>query len=145
MPSKPPENSDEITFFIVEGTHRLAIISMNDYGFLLSARMAQTYLDRAMHVLEAKRGFDRAFLTELSLLKATARAIAREYAQFEKFCSDSERFDHLQTKDWREWLSKWVVRAISRGYRGTVSHHLAYKIRIFHSRVCSILVEKQQP
>ena len=137
------DNPDEIASFILEGTHRLAVISMNDYGFLLSARMAQTYLERALHVLEAKKGFDRAFLTEVRLLKAAAGAIAREYAQFEKFCCDSERFDHLQTRNWREWLSKWMVRAVSRGYRGTVSHHLAYKIRTFHSRVCSILVERR--
>lgn len=137
------ENPDDIASFILEGTHRLAVISMNDYGFVLSARMAQTYLGRAMRVLEARKGFDRAFLTEVSRLKAAARAIAGEYAQFEKFCSDSERFDRLKTRNWREWLSKWMVRAVSRGYRGTVSHHLAYKIRTFHSRVCSILVEKQ--
>jgi hypothetical protein len=142
MPPQPFENPDEITFFITEGAHRLATISMNDYGFLLSAQMAQTYLDRAMQVLESKRGFDRAFLTELSLLKAAARAIAREYAQFETFCTDCERFDRQETKNWIEWLSKWAVRAISRGYRGTVSHHLAHKIRTFHSRVCSILTEK---
>ena len=142
MPPQPFENSDEISFFITEGAHRLATISMNDYGFLLSARMAQTYLDRAMHVLDSRRGLDRAFLTELNLLKAAARAIAREYAQFEKFCTDCDRFEHLETKNWIEWLSKWAVRAVSRGYRGTVSHHLAYKIRTFHSRVCSILTER---
>jgi len=136
------EDSDEINFFILEGTHRLASISMNDYGFLLSARMARTYLDRASHVLELKRGFDRAFFTEVRLLKAAGTAIAREYAQFEVFCTDCERFDRLETKNWIEWVSKWAVRAISRGYLGTVSHHLAYKIRTFHSRVCSILTEK---
>lgn len=136
------ENSDEINFFIIEGTHRLATISVNDYGFLLSARMAQTYLDRAMHFLELKRGFDRAFLTEVSRLKTVAREIAHEYAQFESFCSDCERFDRMETKNWIEWISKWAVRAISRGYRGTVSHHLAHKIRTFHSRLCSILTEK---
>ncbi len=142
MYSQTPEVSDEITSFILEGTHRLATISMNDYGFLLSARMAQTYLGRATQVLESRRKFDRAFLTEVSLLKATAQAIAREYAQFEKFCNDCDRFDHQETKNWIEWVSKWAVRAVSRGYRGTVSHHLAYKIRTFHSRVCSVLTEK---
>lgn len=142
MYSQTPEVSDEITSFILEGTHRLATISMNDYGFLLSARMAQTYLGRATQVLETKRKFDRAFLAEVRLLKATAQAIAREYAQFENFCNDCERFDHQETKNWIEWVSKWAVRAVSRGYRGTVSHHLAYKIRTFHSRVCSVLTEK---
>ena len=139
---QPPENSDEITLFITEGAHRLAAISMNDYGFLLSARMAQTYLDRAMHVLESKRGFDRAFFTEVSLLNAAGKAITHEYAQFETFCTDCERFDRLETKDWIEWVSKRAVCAISSGYRGTVSHHLAHKIRTFHSRVCSLLIEK---
>lgn len=142
MPPQPLENSTEITLFITEGAHRLATISMNDYGFLLSARMAQTYLDQAMHVLDSRPGLDRAFVTELNLLKAAARAIAREYAQFEKFCTDCERFERMETKSWTELLSKWAVRAVSRGYRGTVSHHLAHKIRTFHSRVCSILTEK---
>jgi hypothetical protein len=142
MPVQAPETSEDIAFFITEGTHRLATISMNDYGFLLSARMAQTYLDRARLVLESRRGFDREFLAEVRLLKTAVSAIAREYAQFEAFCSDCERFDRLETRNWIEWLSKCAVRAISRGYRGTVSHHLAYKIRTFHSRICSILTER---
>lgn len=141
-PLQPLENSDEINFFITEGAHRLATISMNDYGFLMSARMAQTYLDRAAQVLESTRGFDHAFFTEVSLLKAAATKIAREYAQFEVFCTDCERFERLETNNWTEWVSKCAVRAISRGYRGTVSHHLAYKIRTFHSRVCSVLTGK---
>lgn len=139
---QPLEDLDEITLFITEGAHRLAIISMNDYGFLMSARMAQTYLDRAMQVLESTRGFDHAFFTEVRLLKAAAANIAREYAQFETFCTDCERFDRLETKSGIEWVSKCAVRALSRGYRGTVSHHLAYKIRTFHSRVCSVLTTK---
>lgn len=142
MPVQAPETSEDIAFFITEGTHRLATISMNDYGFLLSARMAQTYLDRARLVLESRRGFDHAFLTEVRLLKTAASAIAREYAQFEAFCSDCERFDRLETRNWIEWVSKCAVRAISRGYRGTVSHHLAYKIRTFHSRISAILTER---
>ena len=141
MQPQTTENSDEITFFITEGAHRLAAISMNDYGFLLSARMAQTYLDRAMHLLESKRGFDRVLLNEVGLLKVAGMAMTREYAQFETFCTDCERFDRLETKDWIEWISKWAVRAISRGHRATVSQHLAYKIRAFHSRMCSILTE----
>lgn len=136
-----PENSDEITLFILEGTHRLATISINDYGFLLSARMAQTYLDRATQILDSIRRFDNALHTEISLLKVAAKAIAHEYAQFETFCQERERFDHLETKNWIEWTSKCVVRAISKGYCETVSHLLAYKIRSFHSRVCSILTE----
>ena len=133
------EPSDDITFFIVEGTHRIATISMNDYGFLLSARMARTYLGRAEQVLENKRGFDREFLTEISTLKTTAASMGHEYAQFETFCTDCDQFDRLETRSWREWLSKCAVRAISRSYRGTVSHHLAYKIRLFHSRLSSVL------
>lgn len=137
-----PELSDEITAFIIEGTHRLATISMNDYGFLQSSRMAQTYLDRAMRLLESKRGFDRAFINEVSLLKAAAQSIAVEYAQFENFCNDCERFKQLKTSNWRERLSKLAVRAIARSHSATVSHHLAHKIRTFHSRVCSILTGK---
>ena len=137
-----PEISDEIAAFITEGTHRLAIISLNDYGFLQSSRMAQTYLDRALHLLESRRGFDRAFLNEVGLLKAAAQSIACEYAQFEKFCNDCDRFKQLQTSNWRERLSKWAVRAIARSHRATVSHHLAHKIRTLHSRICSILTGK---
>ncbi|MDB5940054.1 MAG: hypothetical protein JWP77_2418 [Polaromonas sp.] len=132
---------DDIAFFIAEGTHRIATISMNDYGFLLSARMAQTYLFRAGQVLENKRGFDREFFTEVSTLKSMAAAMGREYAQFEAFCDESDRFDRQATRNWREWLSKCAVRAISRSYRGTVSHHLAYKIRLFHSRLSAVLTE----
>ena len=142
MPAQPPEGPDEISSFIVEGTHRLAIISVNDYGFLQSARMAQSYLDRAVHMLDSKRGFDRAFFNEVILLKASAGDIAREYAQFETFCAHCERFDQLETRNWIEWLSKWAVRARSRGYCAMVSDHLAYKIRSFHSRLCSLLTEK---
>ena len=133
------EPPDDIAFFIIEGTHRIATISMNDYGFLQSARMAQTYLGRAEQVLETKRGFDREFFTEISTLKNTALAIGREYAQFATFCVDCERFDRQETRNWREWLSKCAVRAISRSYRATVSHHLAYKIRLFHSRLSAVL------
>ena len=148
MPAQIPETSetseasDEITFFITEGAHRLAAISLNDYGFLLSARMAQTYLGRALLMLESKRGFDRAFFNEVGLLKAAGTAITREYAQLEAFCTHCERFDRLQTKGWIEWISKGAVRALARGYRATVGHHLAHRIRTFHSRVCSILIEK---
>ena len=132
---------DDIAFFIVEGTHRLATISMNDYGFLLSARMAQTYLGRASQVLDTKRGFDREFFTEVITLKTTAVSMRCEYAQFEIFCVDCDRFDRQETRNWREWLSKCTVRAISRSYRGTVSHHLACKIRLFHSRLCAMLTQ----
>ena len=137
-----PEDADEIALFIVEGTHRLATISINDYGFLESARMAQTYLVRAVRVLESKRGFDRAFFNEVNLLKTSASEIARDYAQLETFCTHCERFDHLKTNNWIEWISKCAVRAKTGGHRATVSHHLAHKIRTFHSRVCSILTGK---
>jgi hypothetical protein len=135
------EDPDEIAAFIAEGTHRLATISTNDYGFLLSAKMAQTYLARAVDVLQSKRTFDRVVLNKISTLKTVAGTIAAEYAQLEKFCADCERFNRRETKNALEWISKWGVRAISRGYLGTSSHHLAYKIRTFHSRVCSILIE----
>lgn len=136
------DETEEITFFIIEGTHRLATISMNDYGFLMSARMALTYMAKARHYLDAKRGFDGAFFAEVRSLQASATSITREYTQFESFCTDCERFEGQETKNWIEWVSKLAVRAISRGYKGTVSQLLAYKIRTFHSRVCSILTDK---
>jgi hypothetical protein len=142
MQSQTPENLDEITIFIVEGTYRLATISMNDYGFLLSAQMAQTYLTRAELVLESKRSLDQALLNEVGRLKVSGKAIAREYAQFERFCADSERFDQLETKTWAEWIAKCGVRAISSRYLATVSQHLAYKICTFHSRISLILTEE---
>src|SRR5450830_698770 len=94
-----PENSDEITLFITEGTHRLAIIFFNDYGYLQSARMAQTYLDKATLIMESKRFANRLILPEVKLLKASAGEIAREYVQFETFCLDCERFNHLATSN----------------------------------------------
>ena len=136
-----PEIPDEITVFIVEGTHRLATIAFNDYSFLQSARMAQTYLERAIQVLDLKRNRDRAFMTEVSALKTAARNIMQEYAQFEKFCGECERFDLLVTQNWIEWISKWAVHAKSRGYLETVGYSLAYKIRTFHSRACLLLAE----
>lgn len=142
MQTQPTPHSDEISHFILEGTHRLAVIAMNDYGFSQSARLAQTYLNRAMQLLESKRGFDRAVLNELGRMKAMAEAIRSQYAQFEKFCSDCERFKRLETRNWVEWLSKWAVRLFSSGYRGTVSHHLAYKICAFHASLSSLLTEK---
>jgi len=136
------EPRDDIVFFIIEGTHRLATISMNDYGFLQSARMARTYLDRAGRVLESQRGFDREFFNEVIALKNIAASIGREYAQLETFCTDCERFDRMQTANWREWVSKRAVCGLARGHRATVSHHLAYKIRLFHSRLCSVLTQR---
>ena len=142
MQHKMAENHDEIVSFITEGTHRLATISTNDYGFQLSARMAQTYLERAIHVLESKQTFDRGLLSDIGKMKVVAEVIADEYAQLEKFCTDCERFNHLKTKNAIEWVSKWVVRLASRRYLRTSSYHLAYKIRTFHSMVCSILIEQ---
>lgn len=142
MQPQLPEPSDEITTFIIEGMHRLSIISINDYGYLLSTRMALSYLDRATQILESKPSFDSVFITEANSLKALAKAIALDYAQFETFCCDCESFDHLKTRNGIEWISKCAVRAISRGYCGRVGHHLAYKICRFHSRLCSLLTEK---
>ncbi|WP_155837563.1 hypothetical protein [Herminiimonas sp. CN] len=136
-----PQDHDEIASFITEETHRLATISMNDYGFQLSARMALSYLERATRVLESKRSRNQEIINALGALKAAAAAIAREYAQLEKFCTDCERFSHQETKNVIEWISKWVVRAISREYMGTASYHLAHKIRTFHSMLCSVLIE----
>ena len=136
------EHQDEFASFITEGTHRLATISTNDYGFQLSARMAQTYLERAVDVLDSKRTFDREAMHEIGALKIVAGAIAREYAQLEKFCTDCEQFNRLETKSAIEWISKWAVRFISRRYMGTAGYHLAYKIRTFHSRACSVLIEE---
>lgn len=135
------ETSEDIAFFIVEGTHQLATISLNDYGFLQSAQMAQTYLGRAGQVIDNKRGFDREFFNEVSALKNIAASIGCEYAQLETFCTDCERFDCMQTANWREWVCKCAVRAFARSHRATVSHHLAYKIRVFHSRLCSVLTQ----
>jgi hypothetical protein len=141
MQMQRPEIPDEITVFIVEGTYRLATIAFNDYGFLQSAKMAQTYLERAIQVLDLKRNRDKAFMTEVDALKTAARNIMQEYAQFEQFCGECERFDLLVTHDLIEWISKWVVNTKSRGYLETVGYSLAYKIRSFHSRVSLLLTE----
>ncbi|MDP3843356.1 MAG: hypothetical protein Q8Q81_12360 [Oxalobacteraceae bacterium] len=140
MQHPKPEDYDEIASFISEGTHRLAVISMNDYGLHSSARMAQTYLERALYVLESKRSFDTGVMNEIGTLRAVAATIAAEYAQLESFCTDCERFKELATKGPIEYISKWIVRAICREYLGAASHHLAHKIRTFHSNACSILI-----
>jgi hypothetical protein len=142
MQPQLPQTSDEIDAFIVEGTHRLAVISINDYGYLLSTRMALTYLDRANHMLDSKPSFDRVFIAEANRLRSVSKVITHDYAQFETFCRDCDRFHHLETKNWIEWMSKIAVRAISSGYCGSVGHHLAYRICRFHSRLCSLLTEK---
>lgn len=147
MQHQTPEIHDEITSFVTEGIYRIAVISTNEYGFRLSTRMAQTYLQRALSLLESKQSesrqsLDRALINEISALKAVAVAIACEYAQFENFCIECERFNHQETKDVIEWVSKWLVRAISRGHLGIAGHHLAHKICVFHSRACSVLVER---
>ena len=131
-----------IKSFVTEGTHRLATISTNDYGYQLSARMAQTYLARALEVLESKRTFDREMLKDIAALKAMAGDIAGEYAQMDEFCTECERFNRIQTQDATEWISKLAVRLMARKYLATTGYHLAYKIRTFHSRACSILVEE---
>lgn len=137
-----PENQDEITAFITEGMHRLATISTSDYGYLLSARMAQTYLQRAILILDTKRSSSQTMRRESIALKPVASALADEYAQFETFCIECERFKQHETKGVIEWCSKRAVRVISSGRLGMVSHHLAYKIRSFHARVCSVLTEQ---
>lgn len=142
MDHKTSENNPEIAFFIVEGTYRLATISSNDYGFQLSARLALTYLDKAVGMLAAKRTLDRAMLAEIGTLTGEAAQLSDEYIELEKFCIESQRFSQLKTHGVIEWLSKSVVRVISRGYLDNVSNRLAYKIRIFHAMACSILIEQ---
>jgi hypothetical protein len=41
----------------------------------------------------------------------------------------------MATRNWREWLSKNAVRAISHGYRATGQPAFTYKIRLFHLAV----------
>lgn len=134
-----PEAQYEITTFITEGMHRLATISTNDYGFLLSARMAQTYLHQAVLILDILPPQNQLIRREISALKLVADAMTHEYAQFETFCSDCDRFKQRKTKNLIEWCSKCAVLVISSAYLGTVGHHLAHKIRTFHARACSLL------
>ncbi len=141
MDHKTPEKNPEIAFFIVEGTYRLATISSNDYGFQLSARLALTYLEKAINMLAAKQTADRAMLAEIRELKSEATQLIKEYAALDQFCLECQRFNQMKTHGWTEWASKWAVRAISRSYLGNLSHHLAYKTRVFHAMACSILVD----
>ena len=138
--SDESDESDVVASFIAEGTYRLATISTNDYGIELSARLAQTYLSKAIRVLESKATFCRTIGNELSALSRDAAAIASQYAQLEKFSGEYERFIHRPTRNAVEWTAKWVVRAIASGYLGTVSHQLAHKIRAFHSRASETLL-----
>jgi hypothetical protein len=141
MDQKRSENNPEVAFFIVEGTYRLATISSNDYGFQLSARLALTYLDKAVIMLALKSTMDCAILDEIRKLKAEAAQLTEKYAALEKFCVDYQCFKQLKTHGLIEWGSKLAVQAIARGYLGDISHQLAYKIRIFHAIACSVLVE----
>lgn len=143
MSPPPPEDQDAIAAFITEGAHRVATITTNDYGVLLSAQIAQTYLQRAQQMLESKRATDPAMRLEIKSLQASAAAIAQEYAQLQAFSLDYDRFQHLKTQHWIEWVSKWSVRAIAFGYLGTVRQHLAYKTQTFHTRLCAILRERR--
>ena len=141
MDHKTSEKNPEIAFFIVEGTYRLATISSNDYGFQLSARLALTYLDKAIDMLASKATVDRAMLAEIKELKRDALQLITEYVALDKFCLECQRFNQMETHGWTEWVSKWAVRAISRSHLGNLSHQLAYKIRVFHAMACSILIE----
>ena len=142
--NSPPtqEDQDEIAAFITEGMHRVATISTSDYGFLLSSRLAQSYLQRAILMLDTKRSSSQAMRRESSTLKTVAGDLAVEYAKFETFCIDCDRFKQRETKGVVEWCSKCAVRVISSGRLGMVNHHLAYKIRSLHARVCSVLTER---
>jgi hypothetical protein len=144
MSQEMPETDAELAFFITEGNYRLATIASNDYGFQLSAMMAQTYLAKAVDLLESTRTPDFAAAANIGKLTATAAALGDEYAQLEHFCSDCQRFNRLQTKNLIEWISKWAVRAISHSYLVNDSHYLAYKIRSFHAMACSALLEKER-
>ena len=138
----PPEEPEEISLFITEGMHRVATISTNDYGFLQSARMAKTYLHRAVLILDTKQCPRQIIHREIDALKLVANALHAEYAQFESFFCDCEQFKQRETSGLVEWCSKCAVRVVANGELGMVSHHLAHKIRSFHARVCSVLTEK---
>jgi len=138
----PPEEPQEITIFIAEGMHRVATISTNDYGFLQSARMAKTYLHRAVSILDTKQYPSQIIHREIDALKLVANALHAQYAQFETFCCDCEQFKQRETSGLVEWCSKCAVRVVANGELGMVSHHLAHKIRSFHARVSSVLTEK---
>ncbi|MFT5643099.1 MAG: hypothetical protein ACI83P_000639 [Janthinobacterium sp.] len=141
MPDHLTEKNPELTFFIVEGNYRVATIATNDYGFQLSAKMAQTYLAKARDMLGAKRTRNPQILTDIGKLKAAAAMLDDEYAQLDEFCSTCQRFNGLQTHCLSEWVSKWVVRAIARHHLGSTSYLLAYKIRAFHAMTCAVLVD----
>ena len=141
MDHKTSEKNPEIAFFIVEGTYRLATINSNDYGFQLSARLALTYLDKAIDMLASKTTVDRAMLAEIKELKRDALQLITEYVALDKYCLECQRFNQMETHGWTEWVSKWAVRVVSRSHLGNLSQHLAGKIRAFHAMACSILLE----
>jgi hypothetical protein len=79
---------------------------------------------------------------ELNALKTIAGAIAHDYAEFETFCTDCERFNHMQTKTTWSGSPSGRCGAVSSSYLGTAGHLLAHKIRTFHTRLCSVLTEE---
>jgi hypothetical protein len=140
LESDESDGRDDVASFIAEGTYRLAAISTNDYGIELSARLAQTYLSKAICVLETNATFCRAIRNEIGALSRDAKSIANQYAQLEKFSGEYERFIRRPTRNAAEWVAKWAIRIIASGYLGTVSHQLAHKIRAFHSRASETLL-----
>jgi hypothetical protein len=138
------EKDAELALFIEGGSHCLATISSNDYGFQLSAMMAQAYLAKAVAALQSQHSRDQTAAAEVGKLMATAAVLGDEYAQLERFCDDCQRFNRLRTNSPIEWVSKWVVRAKSRNYLVAGSHHLGCKIRTFHATACSVLLGKER-
>lgn len=139
-----PESDAELTLFIEGGSYCLATISSNDYGFQLSAMMAQAYLAKAVAALRLQRSRERTTAAEVGKLMATAAALGDGYAQLERFCDDCQRFNQLRTGTLIEWISKWIVRAKSRNYLVADSELLGCKLRTFHAMTCSVLLEKER-
>lgn len=138
------ETDAELALFIEGGSYCLATMSTNDFGFQLSAMMAQAYLAKAIAALQSQRSRDRTAATEIDKLMATAAALGDEYAQLERFCNDCQRFNRLRTSTLTEWISKWLVRAKSRNYLVADSLFLGCKIRSFHAMACSVLLGKER-
>jgi hypothetical protein len=127
--------------FIQNGVYQLATISVNDYGYQQSSRMALHYLQAALLTLESKRAIDQLMSMEIALLQVLAQTLAEEYRRLDQFCTDCTLLRVKKTVGVVEWAAKCAVRMIGAGYLSTTGHHLAHKLRTFHSRTAALLLE----
>jgi hypothetical protein len=135
--STDPENEDS---FQSRGVNRLALFSINEYGFWRSARLALEYLNRAMRVLDSSE-FQKTIRERKRAqeLRERAAIIKQDCEYLANFHASRERLRTTSTKGVTEWVSKQAFRVLSRGHIVFFHNSLAHRIRSFHSEISGIL------